>query len=436
MLATVTDEGEAKHYYRHTKNVHKSVMIHPDRVRKVKYQHTGEDICLVAINTPLMTMMTSKSYMIGGPLPTPEEPKYRDLRLRVEEMSFDEAYMLKSTPMIGPFAKQMELFKAPMGTMYQGRNHAPSEEVTDVYLYSGERKKSNVTIHASRVKIVSEGLEDFYLVLAEAKLGDDVEMSVKTPSTTTLVEEPSPLEIRGAPKIVAQVAQPSLLSQGELKVIDKTSYHNLLYGDSLDGLTNPPIDKYHDLVQMPKERRTLETWGTKPAYCYRSQNNHITYIHPSRVRTINEETYAIATDFKFLDLPEQIKKNWRVYEAEFRHRDWLTLDNLRNGTDNKTIIGDMKKERHGVKYSFDQDESEYKLYAFEIENQEYCVVKRPNGTILYLPSTRWEYDEQTKKYTINADLSTEVPLKTWQIFFKEKYPEIFKKPLPKGAYWE
>ena len=69
VLATVTDEGEAKHYYRHVKNVHISVMIHPDRVRKTKDQN-GEDVCLVAVNTPLRTMMTSKSYLIGGPLPS------------------------------------------------------------------------------------------------------------------------------------------------------------------------------------------------------------------------------------------------------------------------------------------------------------------------------------------------------------------------------
>ena len=108
MLATVTDEGEAKHYYRHTKNVHKSIMIHPDRVRKIKNQHTGEDVCLVAVNTPLRTMMTSQSYLIGGPLPAQKELKYRELKHRVEEMSFDEAHNIKSTPMIGPFAKQME----------------------------------------------------------------------------------------------------------------------------------------------------------------------------------------------------------------------------------------------------------------------------------------------------------------------------------------
>ena len=64
------------------------------------------------------------------------------------------------------------------------------------------------------------------------------------------------------------------------------------------------------------------------------------------------------------------------------------------------------------------------------------MVKRPNGTIIYLPSSRWEYDEQTKKYAINADVSSQVPLKTWQIFYHEKYPEIFKTPLPKGADWE
>ena len=143
-------------------------------------------------------------------------------------------------------------------------------------------------------------------------------MSLETPSTTALVEEHSPLEIRGAPKIIAQVVQPFLVSQGEPKSVDKTSYHNLLYGDSLEGLTNPPTDKYHDFVQLPKGRVTLETWGTQPAYCYRRQNNQLTYIHPSRVRTVNDETYAIATDFKFQDLPEQTKKSWPVHKAEFR----------------------------------------------------------------------------------------------------------------------
>ena len=59
------------------------------------------------------------------------------------------------------------------------------------------------------------------------------------------------------------------------------------------------------------------------------------------------------------------------------------------------------------------------MFVLQVEDQEYCVVRRQNGTTLYLPNTRWEYDENTNEYTFKLDTPENVPLKTCSHFFME-----------------
>ena len=82
----------------------------------------------------------------------------------------------------------------------------------------------------------------------------------------------------------------------ELPKVDKKSAHNLIYGESLDGLQLPSETEYHDLVFLPKQKVTPGMYGRKSGYFhYKRQNKEITIIHAERV-TEKEDHYEILTD--------------------------------------------------------------------------------------------------------------------------------------------
>ena len=167
----------SNYVYRHTKSVKGIVDVHPECVSRAKDPETKAELYLVLIDPSLKSgAMTSSSYRIGGPLSTQrQDPKYPAFLPRVDEMSFGDASHLQTKPVVGPFAVQMEIYSASESDLMPSTAHPSKGDPYVCYRYSGSKKKGIVTIHSDRVKKVSEGLVDYYLVLAEKPNGLKVE---------------------------------------------------------------------------------------------------------------------------------------------------------------------------------------------------------------------------------------------------------------------
>ena len=186
------------------------VDIHPDRVKRVKVPETKESLYLVTIDPMVKSGLQQRFYgsntasAQNAPLPYPEFWK------RVDEMAFGEASHLAEKPLVGPFAVQMEIYMAPEDSLISATAHPTKGESYQCYRYSGSKKKGYVTIHPDRVKKVSETLVDYFLILAEK------------PNGVTVMSQRIPMPFEEV--------------QIEIPKVDKKSAHNLIYGESLDGL--------------------------------------------------------------------------------------------------------------------------------------------------------------------------------------------------------
>ena len=101
------------------------------------------------------------------------------------------------------------------------------------------------------MKKVSETLVDYYLVLAEKPNGLTVESQ--------------------------KIRPPFVAVELELPKVDKKSAHNLIYGESLDGLQKPSETEYHDLVFLPKQQVKPGMCGRESGYFhYKRQNKELT----------------------------------------------------------------------------------------------------------------------------------------------------------------
>ena len=324
--------------YRHTKSVKGIVDIHPKRVKRVKVPKTKEELYLVIIDPILKSgAMISSSYRIGAPPTTRrEEPRYPAFLPRMDEMSFGEASHLQTKPIVGPFAVQMEIYFVPESYLMPTTAHPTKVEPYMFYRYSGSRKKGFVTIHSDRVKKVSEALVDYYLVLAEKPDGLAVETQ--------------------------KIRPPFVAVELELPKVDKKTAHNLLYGESLEGLQDPSNTEYHDLVFIPKQLISKDNWERKPGYFYyQRQNKQKTVIHAERI-TQKEDHYEVLTDVdpEAKEIPLLMEKQ----KPKREHRSWLTLDNLFNKLDNETLVGEPTPDSH--EYEIDPDQVQFAISTMGI----------------------------------------------------------------------
>ena len=185
-----------------------------------------------------------------------------------------------------------------------------------------------MNIHHGRVKKVSERIVDYYL---------------------TLIEKPGAIAIKAKRQRL-----PFEEVIVELPKVDKKTAHNLLYGESLDGLHDPSKTEYHDLVLIPKQQISKDYWGRKPGYYYYHRpNGNKTIINAERI-TQKKDHYevltAVSPDAKEIPSLMETKKPKR------EHRNWLTMDNFICGIDKETLVGDPVPDSH--EYKIDQKPSE------------------------------------------------------------------------------
>ena len=116
------------------------------------------------------------------------------------------------------------------------------------------------------------------------------------------------------------------------------------------------------------------------------------------------------------------------------HRSWLTLDNLFNGLDNETLVGEPTE--YSNEYEIDPNQVPFEISTMEVDGLKYCHIKRKNGTAIAISPSRWSYSEENQWYTFMVDPPNRVPIPTWQEFYNEENPETFKTPEPDLAGWE
>ena len=144
--------------------------------------------------------------------------------------------------------------------------HPTKQDPYVCYRYSGSRKKVFVTIHNQKVNKVSEGLVDYYLVL---------------------VEKPGKIAIEAKRLPFEEV-------QFELPKVDKKTAHNLLYGESLDGLQEPSKPNTIIWYSYPnKDKRRL--MGKKAWVFLLRETKQTENRHPCGI-TQKEDHYEVLTD--------------------------------------------------------------------------------------------------------------------------------------------
>ena len=180
----------------------------------------------------------------------------------------------------------------------------------------------------------------------------------------------------------------------------------------MEGLEDPSKTEYHDLVFLPKNKVGEDNWGRKPGYFYyQRQNQQKTVINAERI-TQKEDHYEVLTDVS--PHAKEIPSLMESQKPKREHRSWLTLDNMFNGLDTDTVVGEPTPDSH--EYEIEPERVHFKICTIGIEGQKYCRISRENGNVIPISPNRWSYNEQTRRYTFMVEAQDKVAIPTWQEF--------------------